>query len=309
MLIFQKCDIKFEENDIEMSSYNFYLEKNFNLLQVQDFSRYQRTKFRIGKLPYMLDFDMVLELGGVKVAITKMFPNPQFPRRHHEVLYLETRDKKYPFGPLFEGELGRQYPEEELANIPYKLRDYLDLYIRKCDFNIPIDLEKTNVNPYVEMVVLSGPNEGAVWKMEKNLQYQMKVADKTGKIPEVKQEFYIGKGIKNDFETGVYTSKEYQATVYFDEMYGWCIRDEKYFWDIGPNYIFLANRHQLKQGIPSHLAKIQKGMIMCSGDYEFEWDVKNIRPPKVAEDIYDLDESLYLEEDDKTDIEKLKKAA
>jgi hypothetical protein len=65
----------------------------------------------------------------------------------------------------------------------------------------------------------------------------------------------------------------------------------------------------LKLGTPSHLAKIQKGMIMCSADYEFEWDVINIKPPKVQEDIYDLESSLYLEEEDKTDIEKLKNAA
>lgn len=133
--------------------------------------------------------------------------------------------------------------------------------------------------------------------------------DKTGKVPDVKEEFYIGKDIANDFKLGVYTAKDYQATVFYHEEYGWCIKDEKYFWDMGPNYIFLANRHQLKNNLPSHLCQIQKGMIMCSGDYEFEWDVKNIRAPKVAEDIYDQEDSLYEEEEDKTDIEKLKKSA
>lgn len=142
--------------------------------------------------------------------------------------------------------------------------------------------------------------------MSKNLIYQMKTVYKAGKIPEVKSEFYIGKGIKNDFDTGVYSSKEYQATVFFDEMFGWCVKDEKYFWDMGPNYIYLPNVHQLQQGIPSHLAKIQNGMIMCCGDYEFSWDVRNIRSAKLADDIYDQDSSLFLEEEEKNDIEKIK---
>lgn len=37
----------------------------------------------------------------------------------------------------------------------------------------------------------------------------MKTAYKVGKIPEVKSEYFIGKGIKNDFDTGVYSSKDY----------------------------------------------------------------------------------------------------
>jgi hypothetical protein len=185
---------------------------------------------------------MVLDLGGVKVAVQKMFPIPQFPKRHNKVLYVKTRDKGFPYGELFAGELGKQYTDEEIKKIPYKLRDFPDLYARKCDFYSEVDLLKSKVNPYIEMVVLDGPDKGEIWKMEKNLDYQLKIADKTGKIPEVKQEFYIGKNIKNDFRTKVYTSKDYQATVYFDEAYGWCIRDEKHFWDMGPNYIFLANR-------------------------------------------------------------------
>jgi len=45
-------------------------------MQVQDFSRYQRLKFKLGKLPFILDVDMVLEFGGVKVAVTEIFPAP-----------------------------------------------------------------------------------------------------------------------------------------------------------------------------------------------------------------------------------------
>jgi hypothetical protein len=92
-------------------------------------------------------------------------------------------------------------------------------------------------------------------------------------------------------------------------MHSWCVKDEKYHWNVGPNFIYLANRHQLQTGTPSHLVKIQKDMIMSSGDYEFKWDVKNIMLPKVDEDLYDDDASLYLEEDEKNDIEKLKNQA
>lgn len=289
-----------------MSRYQIYLEKNQNLMHVQDFSRYQRVKFKIGKTPFILDIDMVLEFGGVKVVVTDVFPAPQFPRKHDEVFYVKTRDKKYPFVPVFEGEIGREYDYHEQANIPHKLTDFMDVYIRKCDFGIPIDLEKSNMNPEVRMRVLDGPNKDKEWVMNKNLIYQMKQAEKVGKIPEVKSEYFIGKGIKNEFDTGLYSSKEYQATIYFDEMFGWCVRDDKFFWKVGPNYVYLANAYQLKNGYPSHLAKVQSGMMMCCGDYEFEWEVRNVRAGKLAEDIYDQDASLYLEEEEKNDIDKIK---
>jgi hypothetical protein len=195
---------------------------------------------------------MVLELGGVKVAVTKIFPNASYPRRNIEVHHVKTRDLKYPFVPIFNGELGREYPEEELGNMPHRLRDFLDVYIRKCDFKIPPNLKNTKANPQIEMTVLDGPEIGKIWKMEKNLQYQIKVGDKTGKVPEVKTNYYIGKGITNDFDTGVYTSKDYQATVYFDESFGWCVKDEKYFWNVGPNFVYLANKQQLEDGSPSY---------------------------------------------------------
>lgn len=126
---------------------------------------------RIGKLPYLLDFDMVLELGGVRVAVRKIVPHPQFPKRHHEVLSIQTRDKKHPFNLLFDGELGRKYSEDEKHEIPYQLRDFEDLYKRKCDFRQPVDLERAKLNPYIEMEVLTGPNKGDIWKMEKNYKY------------------------------------------------------------------------------------------------------------------------------------------
>ena len=71
-----------------MSRYQIYLEKNYNLMQVQDFSRYQRLKFKLGKIPFILDFDMVVEFGGVKVAVKEVFPAPQFPKKHDEVHYV-----------------------------------------------------------------------------------------------------------------------------------------------------------------------------------------------------------------------------
>ena len=129
------------------------------------------TYFLNNKLPFILDIDMVLEFGGVKVAVTQMFPNPQFPRRHNEVHHINTRDKKFPYVPLFEGELGKSYSEDEMSMIPHKLRDFLDIYIRKCDYLIPVNMEKAKVNPYVEMEVLEGPNKGKLWRMEKNLIY------------------------------------------------------------------------------------------------------------------------------------------
>ena len=57
-------------------------------MQVQDFSRHQRVKFKLSKLPFILDVDMVLEFGGVKVAVTEIFPAPQFPKKHDEVHYI-----------------------------------------------------------------------------------------------------------------------------------------------------------------------------------------------------------------------------
>ena len=84
-----------------MSRYQLYLEKNHNLMLVQDFSRHQRTKFKLDKLPFILDVDMVLEFGGVKVVVTEVFPAPQFPKKHDEVLYVQTRDKKHPFVSIF----------------------------------------------------------------------------------------------------------------------------------------------------------------------------------------------------------------
>lgn len=89
-------------------------------------------------------------------------------------------------------------------------------------------------------------------------------------------------------------------------MFGWCVRDEKYFWEVGPNYVYLPNLHQLQNGLPSHLVKLQHSMVMCCGDYEFSWEVRNIKSAKLADDIYDQDASLFLEEEEKNDIEKIK---
>ena len=35
----------------------------------------------------------------------------------------------------------------------------MDLYIRKCDFGIPVNLQKAEKNPEVKMIVLDGPNK------------------------------------------------------------------------------------------------------------------------------------------------------
>lgn len=287
----------FEPDDINMSNYHLYMEKNHNLMYMQDFSRHNRAKIKIGKLPYLLDFDMIIELGDSRCRVKNLFPKPIKPKRCNEMLYIETRNSAWPFRDIFNGEFGRVYEYEEEKYAPIALENFMDIFSRKCDFLMQEDIQKVKINPYVELEFFEGPMKGEVWKLEKNLNYQLKMLGKTGALPKVKSKFYIGKSIKNDYVLKDYQSRENHCSVYFNEVNGWCIEDENWHVELGATYLYLANYKQYLSGKPSRLIKVYKDMMVCAGEYEFKWDIQNFNRDKARDDIYDNDDSLFLVED------------
>ena len=288
-----------------MSSYHLYLEKNENLTLMQDFSRSNRAKIRVHKKPYVLEKGMILDIGGTKMYVKGVFPVTSKPKICDEFQHLNCSDVSYPYKNIFVGEKGHFNDEEAQEyeeDVKVTLEDFTDLYIRKADFSRTNQLKGLKKNPFVEFEILDGPRAGQTIKVEKNLTYQLEKAEKNQLIPKVKDEYIFGKGEHNDFNLKSFQAREYQCTIFFSDMYGWCIKDEKYFWDLAHNYIYLANYEQFKYSTPSNLTKVQNDMILCVGDYELQINIFNTEEDRIKEDIYDDEASLFHEKEDKFDI-------
>ena len=285
-----------------MSNYHIYFEKNQNTMYMQDFSRYNRTKLRIDYQPYLLEHDMVLEIGGSRCFVKKIFPKNIPTKKQHKILYINTRDSAYPLKEIFEGQYGREYTQDEIKKASKTLDSFEELHTRKMDFRHKEDIEKFKMNPFVELEFMDGPLKSKTFKMKKDVNYQIKAMDRRGNLPEVKQEYILGKGMEADFDLESFQARNYQCTIFFDDDFGWCVRDDHSHFEIGSNFVYLANRRQVENNRPSKLVGVMPGMVVQAGEYEFKWDVVNLNGRYDESEIYDEEDSLMEVEKEEDEI-------
>jgi len=269
-----------------------------NILYIQDFSRATRLKFKVKEKPYVLDTNNLLELGGLRCRVKARYPRAMFPKICDEYLYIPSQRLSFPIKNIFMGELGPGATSGDSTNYEFYSRppkDFLDIYIRKADFRFPDDLKAGGKNPYIDIEVLEGPNTGQIWHIEKNLNYQLKQLEKNFPIPTVKTEFLIGKDPTCDFVIPLSTSRKEQCTIFYSEIYGWCLREDSPWIEIGNNYIFGVSYDEYKEMLPSRLIQVQDSMQLCVGDHEFSCRIKNLDKNMFEGDIYDNEASLMLE--------------
>lgn len=132
--------------------------------------------------------------------------------------------------------------------------------------------------------------------IEKNLLYQIKTEAKSGKIPEVKTAFSIGKDNTSDYAFPKSTMKKTQCTIEFDSLWGWQIKDQTGGHDICRTSVYAASKYKIDSGEPSLFIQLFDKMVFTTGDYDFTVSGVNKDPRFLPTDIFEDDNERFYEE-------------
>lgn len=119
---------------------------------------------------------------------------------------------------------------------------------------------------------------------------------KSAQAPEVKTEFSIGKVNKSDYAFPNSTMKQVQCIVEFNSLWGWQVRDPTGHHDISKTCVYLANKKQFEQALPSYFVQLFDGMVLCAGDYEFALSIRNSDPNHPPNNLFADDFERFFEE-------------
>lgn len=101
-----KCELRFSDEFINISDEHFIIEKYENSFFIQDVSKNNRLGLVLRDKPIVQDHDMVLNFGvDNKCYIKQLYPKSKYFSRTTDVQCLSTRDRFYPYGTIFAGDV------------------------------------------------------------------------------------------------------------------------------------------------------------------------------------------------------------
>lgn len=88
-----------------MGSFQFTMEKFGNTIYLQDMSKHARLKLRVAEKPYVLDENMIVELGKSRAYVKSVYPVVLKMKRCIDSFGFKTKDCSFPYKEVFDGKV------------------------------------------------------------------------------------------------------------------------------------------------------------------------------------------------------------